>query len=86
MLAFAQRFLGALLIVDVGYQQVPPSNIPVSIAKRKTSVLEPAIDTVLSPESHRELIRTASGNRSGKGIDNARQILRVDQCRSFPTP
>src|SRR5580692_8485612 len=82
--AFAQRFLGALLIIDIGDQCVPASNVSVSIAMRRTSVLEPAIDTVCSPEARHEVIRLASGERAGKGIDDGRQILRMNRVAGSP--
>ena len=46
--------LGALAIVDVGEEHVPPGNVSACVAKRKPANLKPPVDAIETPDARLE--------------------------------
>ena len=59
MLAFAERVLGTLALVDVGQQHTPARDPAALIAEWKTVILEPAVEAVRSPQALHDFVGTA---------------------------
>src|SRR5262245_53236348 len=66
-LAFAQRVLRPLPLVDVRQQHAPANDAPARIAQRKTAVLEPQIGAVRPPETLQDLVGAARRDRFAEG-------------------
>ena len=58
-LAFAERLLGALEIVDVGEQNVPADDTSARITKRKPADLEPPVDAIETSKALDNLVGIA---------------------------
>ncbi len=77
-LAFAQRILGALPLVDVRQQHAPANDVAAFIAQRKAVVLEPAIHAVRPPEPLHDFVWAARADRLREGLDDVRKVLGVN--------
>ena len=78
-LAFAQRLLGALALVDVDEQVEPADNVPVRIPKRKSARLKPAVDAIEASRTDFELEGFTGRDRMGEALDDAWKILGMSQ-------
>src|SRR5262245_43527241 len=62
-LAFAQRLLGALQVVDVDDRPVPMSDPPLAVIERLSNGLNPSILAVCAPELVDIVVRRPGGDR-----------------------
>ena len=74
-LSLDERFFGALPIVDVGEQNVPPGDVLAPIPKRKAANLNPTIDAVETPDARLEIVGLARRDRLREHLGDVRQIV-----------
>src|SRR5262249_48912108 len=83
-LSFEKRLFGALAVVDIREQHAPSRDLSFCIAEREAAVLNPAIGAVSSPETLRDLIGSAGGDRACEDIRDVWQILRMNRAVGTP--
>src|SRR6266436_4621185 len=63
VLASLKRFFGALAILDVGRDPIPPDDVSIFISERHSAVQLPAILPIRAAGTHLTFVRLAGSNR-----------------------